>query len=182
MPGNLLSWVRRVTVNLFLLDRAIPSFLSGVIRRPVRSCRRKQHFQLFNEPPGAVRHVRRTLIKANHGLGCVLIKIFTHIGQGQQILNFSLTDRFYNPPSHNKAREVINDGQQIVSHACDGKDCPVLTPNMDRPKGLIMSCFPGRFTKQPGFNPAQRFEHSVTTRRTYPDTIVTKISAYLPMA
>jgi hypothetical protein len=37
MPGNLLSWVRRVTVNLFLLDRAIPAFLSGVIGRPMGS-------------------------------------------------------------------------------------------------------------------------------------------------
>jgi len=86
MPGNLLSWVRRVTVNLFLLDRA--DTIVPVWRYPSAGAlvqAKNNIFQLFNEPPGAVRHVRRTLIKRINGLGCVLIKIFTHIGQGQQI-------------------------------------------------------------------------------------------------
>jgi len=58
--GDLSRGIRGITVNLFLLGRPIPAFLAGIVGRPIGAARRKNHFQIPNEPPGAVGHVGRS--------------------------------------------------------------------------------------------------------------------------
>jgi hypothetical protein len=89
--------------------------------------------------------VRRTLIGSEDRFWILLFNPFTEVGQSQEVLNLSLSDRFDDSPSDDIAGKVVDDGQQVVSVATNSEDRPVFTPKLVGPERFIAGDFPGGF-------------------------------------
>jgi len=108
-----------------LLDGAIPSFLPGVVCA-YRPCWGEHHLQIPDKPLG-LRAYSENLISSEYGFWVLLLNPFTEVGQGQEVLNLSLSDRFDDSPGNDVARKVVDDGQEIVAsvgYTEDGQSSP----------------------------------------------------------
>jgi hypothetical protein len=121
------------------------------------------------------------LISPQDGLGISLLNAFTEVGQGQEILDLSLTDRFNDSPDENVAREVVNDGQEVMAIVGDSENGPVFTPDLVGTERLIVRNPPWGFSELLVGHPAQGFKNPVATRWADPETIVSERPTDLAM-
>jgi hypothetical protein len=108
------------------------------------------------------------LIGSKDRFWILLLNPFTEVGQSQEVLNLSLSDRFDDSPGDDIAGKVVDDGQQVVSVATNTEDRPIFTPELIGSEGFIARDLPGRFPESLREDPPKGFEDSVTTRCAYP--------------
>src|SRR5512137_2117174 len=106
--SDLLRRIRGITVDLLLLDGAIPPLLPGIVCGPIGPTGGEHYFQISDEPLGLPGHIWRTLIGSENGFWISLLNTLTEVGQGQEILNLALSNRFDDSPGDDVAREVVN--------------------------------------------------------------------------
>jgi hypothetical protein len=112
------------------------------------------------------------LIGSKDGLWILLLNPLTEVGQSQEVLDLSLSDRFDDSPGDNIAGKIIDDGQQVISVASNAEDRPIFTPELIGSEGFIAGNLPGRFPEFLREDPPKGFEDSVTTRCAYPVAVV----------
>ena len=82
------------------------------------------------------------MISSKDGFRVLLLNPFTEVGQGQEVLNLSLSDRFDDSPGNDVARKVVDDGQEIVASVGYTEDGPVFTPDLVGTERFIVRNFP----------------------------------------
>jgi hypothetical protein len=121
------------------------------------------------------------LISSEYGFRVLLLNPFTEVGQGQEVLDLSLSDRFDDSPGNDVARKVVDDGQEIVASVGYTENGPVFTPDLVGAERFIVRDFPWGFSEVLVEHPTQRLKNPVAARWADPETIVAQRSTDLAM-
>jgi hypothetical protein len=179
--SDLLCGVCGIAVDLLLLDGAIPSLLPGIVCGPIGPTGGEHHLQIPDKPLGLPGHIWRTLIGSKDGFWISLLNPFAEVGQGQEILNLSLSDRFDDSPGNDVPREVVDDGQEVIAIVGDAEDGPVFTPDLVGTERFIVRNFPWGFSEFLVQHPTQGLKDAVTARWADPEPIVSQRPTDLAM-
>ena len=75
-----------------------------------------------------------------------------------------------NSPSHNIARKIVDEVEQVIPSIANAHGRPVFPSNLVRPERFISGDFPGGFPKGRRTNPPKGLDDAVATRRADPKT------------
>ena len=171
-----------IQVDLLLLDGTVPSLLPGIVGGTIGPARREEHLQIPDQPSRAPLQIGRSPVRTKQRLGMLLLKPLAQVGQDQKVLHLSMGDALDDAPGDDVAREVVDDGQQVMPHAGDVQEGPVLAPDLVGTIGFVMGNFPGSLSQLLGDHPSLRFQGSIAAGGADPEALGSQMTADPPRA